>query len=220
MIKRLSFLFLINFMCLEGICQGKQVNNSYESGQIKDGYMVGIWEYKGIEGDTELKIDYDKGTILYLKPDTTEYLVKVDSSWVLRQLSRHPRYLGSYAEFYQIISSNLRYPAQARRKGIQRTVLLEFEVNPQGQASNFQVLHDEDDYFASEIIETFKLIPNIWMEAVYEGQGVPAKFILPFHFKIEGGKKTVEYDKDILEPYEAKKLSEVIVSAMKVTRLN
>ncbi len=210
-------LLLLLLLNSEGICQSKKVNTAYESGRIKKGNKVGVWEYKGTEGDTELKFDYDQGAILYLKPDTTEYLIQVDSSWASQKLTRHSRYLGSYAEFYQIISANIQYPDAARRDGVQGTILLEFEVNPQGKVSHYQVIFDQAHYFTDEIIEAFQLIPNLWIEAIYEGKAVPAKFILPFHFRISGG-KAIEYNEAILNHFEAKKLDAIVVTAVLANR--
>jgi TonB family protein len=213
MIKYISLWILCQLMVLDGICQTKKVKNDYESGRIKKGYKVGVWEYKGTEGDTELTIDYDQGTILYLQPDTSEYVIQVDSLWVSQRLTRHPRYAGSYAEFYQIISANMQYPEEARDKGIQGTVLLEFVVNPQGQVSHYQVIFDEEKYFTDEIIETFQRVPNLWIEAIHEGKTVPAKFIFPFHFRISGD-KSIEYNEAILNHFEAKKMDAIVVTAV------
>lgn len=189
------------------------VDNGYEKGKLEDGYKVGIWEYFGPDKSVELKLDYNKGTLVYLKPDTSKYFVMLDSVWSFKEVNPYPRYLGSYVEFYKILSMNLRYPVEARRKEIEKTVFLEFEVNKQGQAVNVKCLNDEKGYFTDDIIAAFSLIPNIWLSASYDGQNVPAKFILPFYFNLTGGKKSLPYDEIALNELNGKKLSELIVSA-------
>lgn len=213
--KKLLFLCFCSLFLMQCVSQKPQAVNDYETGALEDGYKVGVWEYKGRDGETELTIDYDNGSLLYLKPDTSEYLVKVNGEWSLQRLSRHPRYMGSYAEFYKILGANIRYPLNASNNGIERTVFLEFEVSPEGRAINLQVINDKHWYFTDEITNAFKKIPDLWIDAIYEGQSVPAKIILPFYFKIDGSKSGIEYDKAMLEELEGKKFAEVVVTAYK-----
>lgn len=213
--KKVLVLCIFSLFLMQCASQKPQTVNDYETGTLEDGYKVGVWEYKGRDGETELKIDYDNGALLYLKPDTSEYLVKVGDVWSLQQLSRHPRYMGSYAEFYKIIGANLRYPLNASNNGIERTVFLEFEVSPEGRAINLQVINDKHRYFTDEIINAFKKVPDLWIDAIYEGQSVSAKIILPFYFKIDGSTSGIEYDKAMLDKLEGKKFEEVVVTAYK-----
>lgn len=213
--KKTTFpiLFLSSLLLMQCASQKPrpQAVNDYETGKLEDGYKVGIWEYKGRDGETDLKIDYDNGALLYLKPDTSEYLVKVDGEWSLKKLSRHPRYMGSYTEFYKILGSTLRYPFDAAKNNIGGTVFLEFEVSPEGRAINLKVINDPDNYFAAEIIKSFKQVPDLWIDAIYEGESVSAKIIIPFFFRIDGSKAVL--DKAMLDKLEGKKFKEIVITS-------
>ncbi len=193
--------------------QQVEVDNGYEKGKAENGYKVGVWEYYGYDNSLELKIDYNAGTVAYLKQDTTNYFVKVDSVWQYEKVESYPRYIGSNVELYQILSSNLMYPLQARLKNVQKTVFLEFEIDTRGQAVNARVLNDNEEYFTEEILAAFELIPNLWLTATCQGKSVPAKFVLPFYFKLIGGRRSPDFDKDALSALDGKKLNEVVVSA-------
>ncbi|MEQ8580541.1 MAG: energy transducer TonB [Marinoscillum sp.] len=195
-----------------GFTQPLDVDNGYERGKMENGYKVGTWEYMGIDRSVELKIDYDRGALIYLKPDTNKYLVMIDSVWTYKKVNPHPRYLGSYGEFYTILGNNLDYPTEARRDEVEGTVFLNFEVNQVGKAVNIQVLNDSGGYFTDEIIDTFNLIPNLWLTAACDGKNVCSKFVLPFYFKLTGGKESSVFDTNTLNFLDGKKLEEVTVT--------
>jgi len=209
----LVFIIVVILASFTTEAQQVDVDNRYENGQLEAGFKIGVWEYLGLDKTLELKIDYDNGKLIYIKADTSKYLVMLDSEWVFKNVSPHPRYVGSYIEFYKILASNLKYPANARRKNIEKTVFLEFVVDTNGRAVNLKILNDDEDYFATGITNAFNLVPNIWLTPNYNGYVVPAKFILPFYFKLTGGKQSLEYDLTTLNKLEGKKLQELIVSA-------
>jgi len=198
---------------LETYAQKIEIDNGYEKGRLEDGYKVGVWEYLGIDDTIDLKIDYDKGTVVYLKTDTSKFFIMLDSVWTYKSVNPYPRYIGSYAEFYKILGNNLRYPVEARREKIEKTIFLEFEVNRQGQVVNIIILNDNAGYFTSEIINAFNLIPNIWLAANYNGKNVPSKFILPFYFKLSGKKQSLAFDENTLNTLEGRKLSKIVITA-------
>ena len=197
------------------LCKGQQVevDNGFEKGLAENGYKVGVWEYYGINNNLELKIDYNQGTVIFLEQDTASYYVRLDSTWSYQKLDSHPRYIGSTIELYQIISSSLMYPLNARLKNLEKTVFLEFDIDTNGQAVNGNVLNDDEGYFTQEILGAFDLVPNLWLTAKYKGENVPSKFILPFYFKLTGGKKSKEFDQNMLNTLDGKKINEVVITA-------
>ncbi|VXD14627.1 energy transducer TonB [Marinoscillum sp. 108] len=205
-------ILIVLIASLTGASQPSDVDNGYERGKLENGYKVGVWEYFGNGDSVELKINYDKGTLVYLKPDTSKYFVMIDSVWTYKHVNPYPRYLGAYAEFYTILGNNINYPTAARRDQIEGTVFLIFEVNTIGKAVNIAVLNDNGGYFTDEIIDVFNLIPNLWLTASYNGKNVPSKFILPFYFKLTGEKESSAFDITTLSTLEGKKLLEVIVT--------
>jgi hypothetical protein len=213
MLRKSILAVIALFGFIASNAQQTDVDNGYEKGKIEDGYKVGIWEYFGFDKSIELKIDYDKRAIAYLKPDTSKYFVMQDSVWSFKSLNSYPRYIGSYNEFYLILGKNLKYPVEARMKKIEKTVFLEFDVNQQGQAAIVKIINDDERYFTANIIAVFNLIPNLWLSANYNGQTVPAKFILPFYYKLTGGKKSLPYDIDKLNDLEGSKMSKITITA-------
>lgn len=57
------------------------VDNQYERGKFKEGEKTGVWEYYDRPGELALKINYTTSQLLYLKPDTSWYAVKINDDW-------------------------------------------------------------------------------------------------------------------------------------------
>ncbi|MEH0153826.1 energy transducer TonB [Limibacter armeniacum] len=178
--KKFSFLVLLCFVGSQLLAQG------YETGKIKRGVKVGVWMYYDQNEECpSLVIDYDKASVICIKPDHEKYMVKLDSSnWVLSELSRQPRYIGSYQELMRILGKNISYPKVAKAKRVQAQVFLEFEISEHGRATKYQVYNDPNNYFTDEVIEAFKLVPDLWLAGIYQSKAVPAKMLIPIEFRI------------------------------------
>lgn len=157
-----------------------------EKGELKDGKPVGIWEYYDSNGVLDLKMDYDFSRIVYSRPDTARYLLKVGNEWQQVQPSRAPRVMGSPAKRLQDIGRTLRYPVPAlsqRREGV---VLLSYEVNEQGQTTNYLIEKSTGKEFDQAVWQAIKDERVQWIPAVYLGQPRAAKFYFSVVFRIIG----------------------------------
>ncbi len=222
------FFIIVNLITLNCIAQstesekGDPVFTEYSSGYIKDGYNVGVWEYYDLPGELSISVNYDNGKLLYLIPDTSEYVIKVDDRWVSSKLDIQPRYIGSMVEFYKILYKNTTYPKKARENSIVGKFYITFEVDTLGHAGEYEVIHDIGGECSKEIIRTLKLIPNFWLSAMKDKRKYVAKFILPINFTIEIDGKVVN-DPRKAELVEtnlpiAKSLDMVLIRAMAVKR--
>lgn len=214
-------VFIICTLCNSVLAQTENVDTEYAKGQIIDGYKSGIWEFYSDDKSLELKINFDEGSLVYLKPDTSEYFIYIDSIWRYSTVVRHSRYIGSYNEFYQILANTLQYPEKARSRKIQRTIYLQFDINIQGKATNLKVLNDPDEYFTKTIIDSFQQVPNFWISSYSNNQYVPSRFILPIVFKLDSKtKKRINHDVEVYPKPEGKYLSEILVVGYAMTTRN
>src|SRR5262245_11420017 len=69
---------------------------------------LGIWEYYRAPLELELKIDYDKGQILFMAQDTSEFYVRDGGDWRKMKLARPCRYHGSTTLLMDHYSENFR----------------------------------------------------------------------------------------------------------------
>lgn len=211
--------FLIKIEHTE-ISNATEVLNEYEKGSIFDGYKTGIWEYYDEPGEVALRVNYNNGEILFIKPDTSKYAIQFKEEYMMMEVNRPARYIGSIKEFHKIISFNVRYPVQARRNSTVGTFHVLFEVDTTGQAHNFQVINDIGNGCGDAILEALKLVPNLWIPALVDGKSYNSRFSIPITFKIEENGRQLgrpgKFKKENLPI--AKSLSEVVVTAVGITR--
>jgi hypothetical protein len=203
------------------ISNATEVLNEYEKGKILDGYKTGIWEYYDKPGEVALSVDYDNGQILFLKPDTSKYAIQFKKEeYMMMEVDRPARYIGSIRELYEIVNTNVRFPAQARRNSTVGSFHIIFEVDNTGQAHNFRAINDIGDGCGEAIIESLKLVPNLWLPALIDGKSYNSRFSIPITFKIELDGKQIGRPKKLKKenlPI-AKSLSEIVVTAVGVSR--
>ena len=212
-----QYLILIYLLLSQGVIFGQtvKVDNGTAKGTLTNGYKTGIWEY--YDSDTlALKVDYTKGTLFYLKRDTTEYPIETPQGWKYAKLDVYPRFIGSMNDFLRILATHIRYPEKALEQGVFGTVFLYFEINIQGRACNVKVLGDIGDGCGAEAMRVFNLVPNFWLTAKKNGKTYISRFILPVKFNLNNKKvpetrlSEIKKMKVGFEP--AKYLPEIVIS--------
>jgi periplasmic protein TonB len=95
-----------------------------------------------------------------------------------------PTYTGGAEEMMKFLQRNLRYPASARRMGIEGTVFVKFIVNGDGSLSDVHVIrgiHPDCDKEAARVIA---MLPG-WIGGKQGGRPVGVRMVLPIKFKLE-----------------------------------
>ncbi len=152
-------------------------------GRVKDGKPVGLWEYYDAK-ELGLRFDYDSSRIQYVRPDTTRYLVLVDTAWQTRQLYRAPRVLGSQNDLIRALQMVLRYPIQEIRNRVTGTVVLTFVVDQQGALTNPVAVTAPSKALAEEVYKKVASLPFTYLPAIYQGRRTPAKIAFVVRFCI------------------------------------
>lgn len=194
-----------------------RVANEYEKGRIVNDHKTGIWEYYDI-GELVMKIDYDRNEIVYLAPDSSKYAVEINDRFVMKEVDRQPRYIGSDSEVYRAIGSIIEYPFKARSKGIEGTLNVVFTIGVDGQMQDFQVINNIGGDCGESAIAAMKQIPGTWVPALVDGKPHPARFVLPFRFVLEGSspEEPIKENNDLMMT--ATYLDEFVVTAIQHSR--
>lgn len=85
--------------------------------------------------------------------------------------------------YYQFVASNLKYPEDAKNKGIEGKVMVEFIVTKEGTVSNVKVLKGIDracDLAAAQVIAK----SENWNPGIKDGKIVNTKIVLPIAFRL------------------------------------
>ena len=90
---------------------------------------------------------------------------------------------GGYQAFYQYVAKKLKYPAQARRMGIEGKVYVQFVVDKDGSLTEVQAVKGIGAGCDEEAVRVLKGAPK-WSPPKQRGKPVKQRIILPITFKL------------------------------------
>lgn len=90
---------------------------------------------------------------------------------------------GGYAAFYKFVADKLKYPAQARRMGIEGKVYVQFVVDTDGSLTDVKAVKGIGAGCDEEAVRVIKSAPK-WSPPKQRGKPVKQRIILPITFKL------------------------------------
>lgn len=102
---------------------------------------------------------------------------------VLRIVQQYPEFPGGMVQFIKWLTDNLQYPAPARQRNLQGTVVTTFVVNKDGTIADAKVLHGVDPLLDKEALRVLNMMPP-WSPGHNEGKPCRTLVRLPIVFKI------------------------------------
>lgn len=90
---------------------------------------------------------------------------------------------GGMAAFYQYVSKNMKYPAQARRMGIEGKVFVQFVVDKDGSITEVEAIKGIGAGCDEEAVRVIQEAPK-WKPGKQRGRAVKVRMILPITFKL------------------------------------
>jgi len=112
---------------------------------------------------------------------------------LLQIAEKQPEPEGGMEAFYNYIAQELNYPEQAKEKGIEGKVFVQFVIEKDGSLSNIKIMKGIKECTACDaevirIIETFndpkKNAPK-WNPAEQRGNAVRVKMLVPIRFELD-----------------------------------
>lgn len=85
--------------------------------------------------------------------------------------------------FYEYVKNNLRYPAEARRKGVEGKVFVQFVINIDGSLSEFKVVKGIGSGCDEEAVRIIKESPA-WNPGKQRAIPVKQRYTMPFLFRL------------------------------------
>ncbi len=124
----------------------------------------------------------EKGMDISLATDGGQRFMTNDSIFTV--VEEMPRYPGGMEAMMAFISNNIRYPEEAKTKGIEGRVFVNFIVEVDGKVTNAQILRGIGGGCDEEAIRVVELMPA-WTPGYQRGQAVRVSFNLPVRFTLE-----------------------------------
>jgi len=94
-----------------------------------------------------------------------------------------PAPIGGMAAFYKYIGKKLKYPAQARRMGIEGRVFVQFVVDKDGSITDVVAVKGIGAGCDEEAVRVIQASPK-WKAGKQRGRPVKVRMILPITFKL------------------------------------
>lgn len=99
------------------------------------------------------------------------------------QVDKPPSYPGGEKAMIDFLVINIKYPEQAKKKGIQGKVFVTYVVETDGSITNVKVLRGIGGGCDEEAIRVIKLMPK-WNPGMNKGKPVKVQFKLPINFTL------------------------------------
>ena len=107
---------------------------------------------------------------------------------VFDKVDEVPQFPGGMAGMMQYLSSNIRYPEDAREAGTQGRVIVSFIVEKDGSISNAKVAKPTYSSLDEEALRVISTMPK-WTPGKQNGEAVRVKYSVPVSFRL-GNKET------------------------------
>jgi protein TonB len=155
-------------------------------GQFDNGKKVGVWEFTGNDGQVEQKIDFTNNKVTNLKPaDLSEgYWIKDGENYKEIKPDEPPVFIGGKSWFYYYSWTLLRYPADARRRGVQGKVLISATITKDGKMIDEKVEEGPGYGTNEEALRVIQMIQDDWIPAMVNGEAVEIRILIPVTFKL------------------------------------
>ena len=167
---------------------------------ILDGYIATIDQVRALPRDSVASVatmreiaairSYgEKGKNGALIITTVKHQEEIDNELasqpdVFDQVAEAPEFPGGFAAMMQYLSSNIRYPEDAREAGTQGRVIVSFIVEKDGSISNARVTKPTYSSLDEEALRLVSTMPK-WMPGKQDGEAVRVKYSVPVSFRLK-----------------------------------
>ncbi len=120
------------------------------------------------------------------KDITNIKIKKVDNDSIYQIVEVMPEFPGGTSEMMTYLSGNIKYPEEAKEKGISGRVFLSFVIEKDGAVSNVKVAKGIGKECDDEAVRVVKAMPK-WKPGLMKGKPVRVSYMLPIFFKLDEG---------------------------------
>lgn len=141
----------------------------------------------GKQNNKEVSVQFNlpiRFTLQESKPN--EKAPKVGQDGVYTYADVMPTFPGGQDELARYLSRNIRYPADAAKRGVSGNVLVSFVLDEEGNITNVKAVNKPvlGGGLEEEAVRVVKTMPK-WKPAMDGGKAVPMRFALPVGFRLQ-----------------------------------
>ena len=133
--------------------------------------------------DTEINAEVEQNDVIeeYVSVEVEEEVVEEQE--IFQIVEEMPQFPEGEAKLMEHIAKNIKYPQEARERGIQGRVFVGFVVEPDGSVSNVKVLRGIGGGCDEEAVRVIKSLPK-WKPGKQRGKEVRVSYQIPVVFKL------------------------------------
>lgn len=87
--------------------------------------------------------------------------------------------------FMDILKKNIKYPDEARKKGISGIVYVEIYVDNEAKIVDWKIKKGVHEWLDKEALRVVKLLPDLAEPAYKDGKGIKCQIMIPVNFKLK-----------------------------------
>ncbi|MGA1977743.1 MAG: M56 family metallopeptidase [Bacteroidales bacterium] len=106
-----------------------------------------------------------------------------DTTWF--QVDQMPQYPGGDTALLYFINRHIKYPEDAKSKGIQGRVILKFIIEPDCRVDKAVILHGVNPELDAEALRVVNSFPKFEKPGIQKGKSVPVAFMVPIIFSLK-----------------------------------
>ena len=129
------------------------------------------------------KAKYGALIITTVKHQKEIYNEQISQPDVFDKVDEAPQFPGGMAGMMQYLSSNIRYPEDAKESGAQGRVIVSFIVEKDGSISNAKVAKPTYSSLDEEALRVVNAMPK-WVPGKQNGEAVRVKYSIPVSFRL------------------------------------
>ena len=103
---------------------------------------------------------------------------------VFTEVEKAPSFPGGEDAFMKFLGTNIKYPAEMKKKKAQGKVFVSFIVEEDGSLSNMKVLRDAGYGSGKESVRVLSMSPK-WRPGVQNGKKVRVQYTVPINFTLK-----------------------------------
>lgn len=110
---------------------------------------------------------------------------------VYEVVEKMPAFPGGMAELMKYLRSNVRYPVEAHKAGIQGRVVVSFVVNKDGTVKDAKIVRSVDKSIDAEALRVISAMPK-WQPGYQDGKAVSVRYTVPVTFRLTGESRKIQ----------------------------
>ena len=113
----------------------------------------------------------------------TDSVSPVKEKVIFQVVEKAPEFPGGMEECMKFLGNSIKYPAEARKNGIQGRVVVTFVITDEGDIKDPVVVKGVDPLLDDEALRVIQMMPK-WNPGKHRGKAVNVKFTLPVSFRL------------------------------------